>query len=80
MSRKSRASPPSPFRRFNSSPEVIRPGTAPQGTGQGRELIEEALPYQLGARTSFAFEEDGVHCTISLPVSASIAAVEEAHA
>ncbi|RZL83681.1 MAG: IS6 family transposase, partial [Sphingomonas sp.] len=24
MSRKSRALPPSPFRRFNSSPEVIR--------------------------------------------------------
>ncbi|TPE51642.1 PAS domain S-box protein [Amaricoccus solimangrovi] len=40
-------------------------------TGQGRELIERALPYQFGAKTTFALEEDGVHCTISIPVSAS---------
>jgi PAS domain S-box-containing protein len=37
--------------------------------GSGRELIERALPYQLGARTTYVMEEDGVHCTISLPVS-----------
>jgi len=55
-------------------------GAAPQGTGQGRELIEEALPYQLGAKTHFTFEEDGVHCTISLPVSGSSPAQEELHA
>jgi two-component sensor histidine kinase len=41
----------------------------PQHTGQGRELIERALPYQFDARTTFAMELDGVHCTISLPVS-----------
>lgn len=46
-------------------------GGTPIGTGQGRELIERALPYQLRARTSFRLEPDGVHCTISLPVSAS---------
>jgi two-component sensor histidine kinase len=39
------------------------------GTRQGRELIERALPYQFGAQTTFALEVDGVHCTISLPVS-----------
>ena len=39
------------------------------GTGQGRELIERALPYQFGAQTTFAMEADGVHCTISLSVS-----------
>jgi two-component system CheB/CheR fusion protein len=43
--------------------------TSVGGTGQGRELIERALPYQFGARTTFAFEADGVHCTISLPIS-----------
>jgi len=43
--------------------------TSVGGTGQGRELIEGALPYQFGARTTFALEADGVHCTISLPVS-----------
>jgi PAS domain S-box-containing protein len=40
-----------------------------QGRGQGRELIERALPYQFDARTTFAMEAGGVHCTISLPVS-----------
>jgi two-component sensor histidine kinase len=38
-------------------------------TGNGRELIERALPYQFDARTTFALEADGVHCTISLPAS-----------
>jgi two-component system CheB/CheR fusion protein len=41
----------------------------PQGTGRGRKLIEQALPYQFGAQTTFSMEPDGVHCTISLPVS-----------
>ncbi len=50
-------------------------GSAPRGTGQGRELIEQALPYQLSAETSYRFETDGVHRAISIPVSASL--VEE---
>lgn len=37
-------------------------------SGDGRELIEQALPYQLGARTSLEFGPDGVHCTIALPL------------
>ena len=45
------------------------PGATPTGTGQGRILIEEALPYQLQARTSYVMAADGVHCSISLPVS-----------
>jgi two-component sensor histidine kinase len=44
-------------------------GAKPQGSGQGRELIERVLPYQFDARTTFAMEADGVHCTISLPAS-----------
>jgi hypothetical protein len=36
---------------------------SPQATGQGRALIERALPYQFGAHTRFALEEDGIHCT-----------------
>jgi two-component sensor histidine kinase len=47
---------------------VVMP-PSPHRTGQGRELIERALPYQCGARTKFAMEADGVHCTISLPAS-----------
>jgi two-component sensor histidine kinase len=52
-----------------SGVEIRSLASAPQGTGRGRELIEQALPYQFGARTTFSIEQDGVHCTISLPVS-----------
>ncbi len=45
-----------------------KPGNA-RGSGQGRELIEKALPYQLDARTCYELGRDGVHCTISIPVS-----------
>ena len=44
-------------------------GAKPEGSGQGRELIERALPYQFDAKTTFAMEPDGVHCTILLPAS-----------
>jgi PAS domain S-box-containing protein len=37
--------------------------------GYGRTLIEEALPYSLSAQTSFELGEDGLHCTISLPLA-----------
>jgi two-component system, chemotaxis family, CheB/CheR fusion protein len=40
-----------------------------KGEGSGRRLIEDALPYQFGARTTFVIEPDGVHCTIALPLS-----------
>ncbi len=51
-------------------------GEAVAGTGQGRELIEQALPYQLGAQTSYVLGPDGVHCTIAIPVSATRSARE----
>lgn len=50
-------------------------GPARDGGGQGRELIEQALPYQLGARTSYALGPEGVHCTIAMPVSTSMASL-----
>ena len=45
------------------------PGDPPIGSGYGRELIERALPYQLHAETSYAFTDDGVRCTIEVPVA-----------
>ena len=39
------------------------------GGGAGRELIERALPYQFGARTTYALTPDGVHCTVAMPIS-----------
>ncbi|MBN3560138.1 sensor histidine kinase [Sphingomonas yabuuchiae] len=55
-------------------------GAWPTGTGQGRELIERALPYQLGARTTYRLGEDGVHCTIAIPVSTTVGADERGSA
>jgi PAS domain S-box-containing protein len=36
--------------------------------GYGRELIEQALPYALGARTDYRIEGTTVRCTIALPL------------
>lgn len=46
---------------------------APIPCGFGRTFIEQGLPYQIGARTSFAIEPGGVVCTIRIqrPVDAS---------
>lgn len=41
----------------------------PTHEGFGRELIEKALPYQLGAETSLEFEGDGVRCRIVVPLA-----------
>ncbi|MBB6165563.1 PAS domain-containing protein [Rhizobium wenxiniae] len=54
-----------------SGVKMPAPNSLPQGGGQGRELIERALPYQLSAETSFELGPDGVHCTITIPVSAT---------
>jgi two-component sensor histidine kinase len=40
----------------------------PTRKGYGRELIERALPYALNAKTSFELNDDGVRCTIDLPL------------
>jgi PAS domain S-box-containing protein len=48
---------------------VTMPAAAALGAGQGRELIEKALPYQLGARTEYRLGSDGVHCTIRIAAS-----------
>lgn len=48
----------------------LTPGAQPvQGSGYGRELIERALPYQMGARTTYGFESDGAHCTIEVDIA-----------
>lgn len=36
--------------------------------GYGRELIEKALPYAVGAETHFDLQPDGLKCSISLPL------------
>ncbi len=50
-------------------PEVGAPAT---GSGYGRELIERALPYQFGAKTTFELCADGVCCTITVPISQTV--------
>lgn len=36
--------------------------------GYGRELIEQALPYSLNAKTSYRHDETGLRCTIDMPL------------
>lgn len=42
--------------------------TQPERRGYGRELIEKALPYALGARTAYELRPEGVRCLIDLPL------------
>lgn len=44
-----------------------RPG-GPAREGYGRELIERALRYQLGAETSYALGDTELRCTIRVPI------------
>ena len=46
-------------------------GATAQGSGQGRELIERALPYQLSGKTTYVLDTDGVKCTIAIRVSST---------
>lgn len=43
-------------------------GSAPRPVGFGRQLIEEVLPYQLGASTSFGLSPGKLDCSIRLPL------------
>ena len=45
---------------------IDRPAPAHEAGGYGRELIEEALPHALGARTTYALSETGVSCRIDI--------------
>lgn len=49
---------------------IAVPDEAPKGSGYGRELLEQALPYTLGAETSYDLTREGLRCTIALPVTA----------
>jgi PAS domain S-box-containing protein len=50
---------------------VALPSGGPRRSGYGRELIERALPYQLGAATRLTFEPDGVRCVIEIALKDS---------
>ncbi|RYC33409.1 chemotaxis protein CheR [Lichenibacterium minor] len=45
---------------------VALPPVAEMRQGYGRELIERALPFDLGARTHFGFGPDGVRCRMEI--------------
>lgn len=42
--------------------------TSPARRGYGRELIEEALPYSLGATTTYELSAEGARCIIDMPL------------
>ena len=47
---------------------VRMPEGTPTHRGFGSELLENMLPYQIGARTERRFEPDGLSCAIRLPL------------
>lgn len=51
---------------WKESGVALQPAVCDRRYGYGRELVERALPYQLGAETAFAFEPDGVRCKIEV--------------
>ena len=54
---------------WKESGVTIPEGGPPARKGYGSELIERALPYQLGAETRLEFGLDGVRCRITVPVA-----------
>jgi two-component sensor histidine kinase len=58
------------WRETGVPPDLGPDGEAPP-QGYGRRLIERALPYQLGAETSYELRPEGVRCIITLPVSST---------
>jgi len=53
-------------------PDAASEALPPVRRGYGRELIERALPYQLSAEVAYDLTPDGVRCTITLPLSATM--------
>lgn len=51
--------------------DLEREVQGPMTKGFGRKLIEEALPYSHGARTSFELSRSGARCVIDLPLNES---------
>jgi len=49
--------------------EPFAPEQAGGSGGYGRKLIERALPYALGAETSYELDEAGVRCAIRIPLA-----------
>ncbi len=47
------------------SPEQLTTSHA----GYGRQMIEQALPYSVSARTSYELLDDGVRCTLAVPTA-----------
>jgi two-component sensor histidine kinase len=54
--------------RETSAQPALQEAERPEHRGYGRELIEDALPFALGARTRFELDTDGVRCRIELPL------------
>lgn len=46
------------------------PEGASSRRGYGRELIERALPYELGADVFYEFDESGLSCRVTIPIGA----------
>lgn len=59
------------FQWLESGVRIVAP--APRRRGFGQELIEQTLPYELGARTRFELTPGGLLCVVYLPLNARTA-------
>ena len=57
-----------PDSRYDFGPLALRVGLAAVRRLDPVQLIEQALPHQLMARTSYAITRDGVHCRLEVPL------------
>ncbi|AWI89538.1 histidine kinase [Methylobacterium sp. DM1] len=51
--------------------------STPSHHGFGLEVLERSLRYELKAKTVMTFEPEGLHCSISLPLSPQMTLIEE---
>jgi two-component sensor histidine kinase len=62
------------WREADLSPGDTDQSAAERGGGYGRRLIERALPYSLGAQTSYELGPTELRCMIDLPIDRAPAA------
>lgn len=65
------------WREDDLSPTDDGPSAAERGGGYGRQLIERALPYSLGATTTYELGRTELRCTIDLPLDPGSAEGQE---
>lgn len=65
-----------PWLSFNWVESGLALDSAPKGSGFGRQLLQQALPYEFGAECRLEFPRTGCRCTIRIPFSDKVRLAE----